>query len=256
MMARKRQLSKKITWGKGLGFGDEKVLVLHADDAGSDPFINTAIFESLKKGIIQSCSVLVEGYPDEFLFKIRDYDYDVGLHFNATKPDCSDQIDAQFRYMVKKGVVPTHIDSHMGSIFMVPQIARTYIDFAQRKNIPALVPDIRLSTYRRFKYFGICLEGFREYRGLRIDDMYVLSMLGGESFEEKKQIFLGFLDTIRPGITEIILHISSNLDWRKWYWEWELFEDPDVLEKLDSFTLTNWKEIWRRYGTATSSLQT
>jgi hypothetical protein len=84
--------------------------------------------------------------------------------------------------------------------------------------------------------------------------MHVLSMLGGESFEEKKQRFLMFLDTIRPGITEIILHISSNLNWRKWYWEWELFEDPDVLEKLNSFTLTNWKEIWRRYGNA-SNLQ-
>jgi hypothetical protein len=254
MMDRTKQLSK-VTWGKGLGFEDEKVLILHADDAGLDSFTNAAIFESLNQGVIQSCSVLVKGYPDEFLFKIRDYDFDVGLHFNATKPDCSDQIDAQFRYMVKKGVVPTHIDCHKGSIFMVPQIARTYIEFARIKNIPILVPDIKPSTYRRFKTFGIRLEGFRGYNGVRVDDMHVLSMLGGESFEEKKQRFLMFLDTLKPGITEVILHISSNPDWKKWLWEWKLFEDPDVLEKLNYFTLTNWKEIWRRYDIA-NNLQT
>lgn len=239
------------TWGEGLGYKDEKVLILHADDAGSNPHINTAIFESLKQGIIQSCSVLVEGYPDEFLFKIRDYDYDVGLHFTV-----SSSINAQFKYMVKKGVVPTHIDSHQASVFIAPQIAKVYIEYAELKNIPALVPEFKPSVYRRFRSAGLRLDGFRDYRGIRIDDMYVLSMLGGESFEEKKQTFLYFLDTLKPGITEIVLHISANLNWRKWYWEWELFEDKDVLEKLNSFTLTNWKEIWRRYECATNNLQT
>lgn len=239
------------TWGHGLGYGDKKVLILHADDAGLNSHVNTAIFKSLKQGIIQSCSVLVENYPDEFLFKIRDYDFDVGLHFTARSP-----IFAQYKYMVKKGVVPTHIDSHQALVFVIPELAKSYIDYAKLKNVPPLVPDIKPSVYRRFRSAGLNLEGFRGYKGIRIDDMYVLSMLGGESFEEKKQRFLMFLDTLKPGITEVVLHISSDINWKKWYWEWELFEDVDVLRKLNSFTLTNWKEIWRRYEYATNNLQT
>tara|TARA_Y100000034_G_scaffold43496_3_gene53089 strand:- start:16040 stop:16765 length:726 start_codon:yes stop_codon:yes gene_type:complete len=235
-----------MSWGSHLGFNNEKVLLLHADDAGSDPYINTAIFESLKQGIIQSCSVLVRGYPDKFLFKIRDYDHDVGLHFNA-RDSSSFGIDAQHKYMAKKGVVPSHIDSHGGSIFFDPRITKVYREYAKYKNIPCFVPEIKISTLRRFRKLGLHLNGFRGYKGIRVDYFYILSMLGGESFEEKKRNFLMLLDGLRPGITKIILHISSNLDHRKWYWEWELFEDPDVLDKLSSFTFTNWKEMWSRY---------
>jgi len=237
-----------MTWGSRLGFKNEKVLILHADDAGSNPHINTAIFESLKQGIIQSCSVLIKDYPDEFLFKIRDYDFDVGLHFDATELNCSRQIDAQFKYMVKKGVVPTHIDSHRGSIFLYPQIAKIYINYANARNIPILAPDRREEIIARFTSIGLDLSGFDDYEGLEVDDFYVLSMLGGKSFEEKKHNLLMLLDNIKPGITHIVLHISSNLDCRKWHWEWKLFEDNEVLDKLNSFTLTNWKEIWYRYG--------
>jgi len=233
------------TWGRHLGFKDEKVLILHADDAGSDPDVDTAIFESLQQNIIQSCSVLVKDYPDGFLFKIREYDYDVGLHFHTTKVDCLHQLDSQYKYMVKKGVVPTHIDSHQGTVFMVPEITRTYIAYGNYRNIPILAPSIKPSTYRRYRDVGLRLDGFRGYKGIRVDDLFILSMLGGESFEEKKHIFLAFLDTVKPGITEVILHISANTNWSKWFWEWKLFEDKDVLEKLKGFTLTNWKELWR-----------
>lgn len=237
-----------MTCGSRLGFGDRKVLILHADDAGVDEYINTAIFQSLSQGFIQSCSVILNcGYPDKFLFKIRNYNYDVGLHFNPTSLDFSKQISFQFRYMAKKGVYPSHIDSHGGAVFSLPQLAETYINYSKQMNVPILVPNRKKETVRRFEMLGLNLSGFDNYQGLRIDDIHVLSMLGGESFEEKKTIFLNLLDNIQPGITQIVLHISSNLNWRKWYWEWELFEDEDVLTKLNSFVLTNWKEMWSRY---------
>lgn len=233
--------------GKFLGFNDERVLIFHADDAGDDPFINEAIYDTLNRGIVQSCSVLIKGYPDKFLFKIRDYDYDVGLHFFATSDNPSRQVDEQFKYMVKKGVYPTHIDSHCGSFFVIPEVARACTNYAAAKDIPIVVPDVKPSTIRRFRSFGLHLQGFKGYNGVRIDDMYVLSMLGGESYEEKKLRFLGLLQTIKPGVTQIILHMTSNPDWKKWYWEWELFKDPDVIQALQPFTITNWKEIWKRW---------
>jgi len=221
----------------------DKQLILHADDAGYKEHIDHAILNSLKQNIVQSCSVLMDNFPDKFLFKVRDFDYDVGLHFNSPKTDFLYHMDAQYKYMAKRDVIPTHIDSHGGAIFVIPDIARAYIEYGEYRNTPILVPKAKEDTIARFQSLGLNLSGFDNYHGFRIDDFYVLSMLGGDSYEEKKYKFLYLLDNVQPGITQIVLHISSNPDWKKWYWEWKLFEDKDVLNKLEEFDLTNWKKI-------------
>ena len=70
-------------WAERLGFGDIKVLILHADDGGMFAGTNSAIFSLLSEDEIQSASLMVPtAYYGEFVDDYNDLTnvLDVGVH--------------------------------------------------------------------------------------------------------------------------------------------------------------------------------
>ena len=72
-----------MKWSERLGYRpDEKVVIIHADDAGITSGTNKAIQDLFKKNILQSCSVFANSSATDHFLDIHDSNWDIGLHFN------------------------------------------------------------------------------------------------------------------------------------------------------------------------------
>ncbi|MFD0617270.1 carbohydrate deacetylase [Paenibacillus sp. GCM10027629] len=121
-----------------------KYVIINADDYGLSRGVNRGIIEAHQAGIVTSASLIVNkpGVKDAIALAKRNPRLGVGLHFNLSdgKPtsppflvpslvnidgffhnqshewreeDVERELHAQWELMLRKGIYPTHIDSHM-----------------------------------------------------------------------------------------------------------------------------------------------
>jgi len=121
-----------------------KYVIINADDFGLSRGVNRGIIEAHKAGIVTSASLMVNkpGLKDAIAQAKRNPRLGVGLHFNLTdgtpisppylvptlvnlygyfhnqshhwrEEDVERELHAQWELMRRKGIYPTHIDSHM-----------------------------------------------------------------------------------------------------------------------------------------------
>ncbi|HEO70481.1 MAG TPA: ChbG/HpnK family deacetylase, partial [Candidatus Hydrogenedentes bacterium] len=125
---------------------------------------------------------------------------------NEVELELRAQIDAALRM----GIKPTHLDSHMGTLFSSPLFFHRYIKVGKEYGIPILAPGGHL-TYI-LQEMPEQLELVRNIAqqvwdsGFPVIDDVVAATYDWKSFEEKKGKILHILRTMPPGITEIIQH--------------------------------------------------
>ena len=200
-------------WASKLGYGDAKVLILHADDGGMFTGANTAIQDLLETGAIQSASLMTPPafYP-QFVewHNLQTDTYDVGVHLTLNsewgfyrwgpefappksvkrilehsffcwgwKPVLPNkiiknwlcraprtvrkEIGQQIEVAVsgdalsvpsipKMDPAPSHLDTHMGAVFVRKSHFKKYLEVALDTGIPAL-------TFSNFEETLSCLSG-------------------------------------------------------------------------------------------------
>jgi hypothetical protein len=149
----------------------------------------------------------------------------------------------------------------MGTLYGHPDYIKVFFKVAQEYGIPANVIDISDSEV---------LAGFRK-QGYPITDEvvnlaasyslpkldYFTSVPNGATYEEKIENFKSLIQSLKPGLTEIIFHPSvptENLktitnSWQQRVWEAQMFSDPALIQffKDEGIIFTNWKEIMKRF---------
>lgn len=184
---------------------------------------------------------------------------DVVTH--ASPDEVETEIRAQIEKSLSLGHRPTHIDTHMGTLYGSPEYARVFFKVAQEYNIPANVIDLSVPEIaNKFRKQGYpineeLLSYADTYRLPKLDDF--TSVPTGPTYEEKRFAFLALVKTLRPGLTEIIFHPSVETDnlrtitgsWQQRVWEADLFADPIVHQffKQEGIIITDWKEIMKRF---------
>ncbi|MBC6998915.1 polysaccharide deacetylase family protein [Cytophaga sp. FL35] len=180
---------------------------------------------------------------------------------NASAEEVEKEIRAQIEQSLAWGFRPNHIDTHMGTLYADPGYVEAFLRVAQEYKIPANVIDISNPKV---------LEGFRK-EGYPLDDSvvemiatYQLPKLDffssapkGGTYEEKVENFKTLVNSLRPGLTEIIFHPSVQTEnlkeitnsWQQRVWEAEMFADPNLLDffKKEDIIFTNWMEIMERF---------
>ncbi len=185
---------------------------------------------------------------------------DVVIH--ATAEEVETEVLAQIDKVLAMGFTPTHIDTHMGTLYATIEYLKVFLKIANEYNIPANAIDLsdpKIAEY--FKQAGYPID--EEVVGLLGD--YTLPKLDffssvpeGKTYEEKRENFFNLLNSLEPGLTEIIFHPSVETDnlktimdpWRQRVWEAQLFSDPVVKEFFEEndIIITTWKEIMKRHG--------
>ena len=272
-----------------LGFPeDAKMLIIHADDLGVAHSENMASFKAIENGSVNSASVMmptpwvmevanyVKSHPDT---------HDFGLHLVLSSewknyrwgpvssidqvpslvnkhgyfhPGCQSEINleevetelrAQIDRAYAMGIVPTHLDSHMGCLFQNQELIEIYLKMGQEYRLPVLITNqVPLALIERYDV-KVVLEDALTI----MPDQYVI---GPESY------YVNAIKNLKPGLSTFLIHTAYDnhelqgmtIDHPNWGSAWrqkdyDYFTSDECKELLEkeNIHLVTWRQIKEAY---------
>lgn len=289
------------TVAQKLGFGaDERLLIIHADDAGMCHSANLGTIEATSKGIVNSTSVMTPcaWFPEMAAYCREHPDLDVGVHATLTSEwkyyrwrpvapydkvpglldsegflfrdvmgaaqsgrpeEVEQELRAQIQLAIAFGIKPTHLDSHMGTVFARPDFFQAYRKVANEFKLPYLLPRLTPDRLEKMspavRATAAALQKLMDSSGeFTLDDL--VSIEGDVPLEKQKQFYIDAIRQLRPGITQIIIHLGvdgpelaaiSGTHARR-DMDRQVFMDLEVKQVIESekVHLITWREIGER----------
>lgn len=131
---------------------------------------------------------------------------------HASPEEVEIEIRAQIERALQFGLKPTHIDSHMGTLFAHPRFLDAYLRVGKEYNIMPMVPGPTPEMIARAKEGGVDLPGLAQdldRQGYVILDLLNTSVVGND-YDTRKAAFHAFVRSLKPGVTELIVHLSGD----------------------------------------------
>ncbi len=184
-----------------------------------------------------------------------------GVAQHASAKEVETEIRAQIEKFISLGWKPTHMDSHMGTVFARPDYLKVYLKISEEYGIPAAVVNFSteevINIYKKEGY-PITEEVVKivsDYNMPKLD--FYTSVPREATYEELRNNFFKMVKSLNPGLVQVFFHpsiLTENLktitnSWQQRVWEAELFSDP-VVKKFfedEGIVITNWKEIMDRF---------
>ena len=157
---------------------------------------------------------------------------------------------------------PSHIDTHMGTLYGSVDYVKVFLKTAEEYGIPANAIDLSnpevVAHYRKAGYpiTDDVIKLLKDYKLPKLDNFTAVP--NGKTYEEKRENFFKLVKSLKPGLTEIIFHpsiVTDNLksitgSWQQRGWEAEMFSDPVVKQFFadNDIELTNWTEIMKMFN--------
>ncbi len=178
----------------------------------------------------------------------------------AKPAEIETEIRAQIERAISRGIRPSHVDTHMGTLYARPDYTEVYCRVAAEYRIPAMVLEPSPKIIEKFRQRGIAPSELMqkvldEYPLPKLDDFD--SVPEGKTYAEKLENFYAQVRGLDPGITEIIFHPSIETEglrhitgsWQQRVWEAQMFSDPQVKQFFqgEGILFTNWKEMMKRW---------
>ncbi|MGI8402337.1 MAG: polysaccharide deacetylase family protein [Gemmatimonadaceae bacterium] len=113
------------------------------------------------------------------------------------------EVDRELRAQVERalalGIRPTHLDSHMGSLFTTPELIAVYVKVAHDYHLPFLAVK---GTPLAAAQAGVSPQ----------DVVLDAVVIAGENIprDQWKAWYLRAIDNLKPGITEMIVHLGHD----------------------------------------------
>ncbi|MGC9352846.1 MAG: exo-alpha-sialidase [Mariniphaga sp.] len=180
---------------------------------------------------------------------------------NATPEEVEMEIRAQIDKMLAMGYNPTHIDTHMGTLYGSPEFLKVFLKVAEEYKIPANAIDLsnpKVAAFYREAGYPVneeVIEMLGNYNLPHLDNFG--SVPKGKTYDEVKANFFKLVNALDPGLTEIIFHPSVETEnlktitgsWQQRVWEAEMFADPEVIRFFgeNEVIITTWREVMERF---------
>lgn len=187
----------------------------------------------------------------------------------------ADEVEAEIRAQLARaqamGFQPTHLDSHMGTLFAKPEFLERYIKVGMENKIPVMLPgghDTMISEQLPapfVPYLRMAGENLWNAGLPVLDDLHNLSYdwkyPTGELTDAALQKFSTgkYMETIRqikPGLTMVIMHCTSPTEVFSYISNSGKTRKGDLLAMIDpalkkflekeGFILTTWREVKER----------
>jgi hypothetical protein len=308
------------TYGERLGWSaDDRVVILHVDDAGMSHDSNVGTLRAIQEGVANSMSVMMPcpWVPELVKALEADPSLDAGLHLTLTSewtdycwgplagkdstpglvdergcmwrnvaqvvdhasPDeIETEIRAQLRRAREIGFEPTHLDSHMGTLFATPEYLERYLRVGADEAIPVMFPGGH-NTHLRQQYLaetGGIPDNLKQsaevghavwQSGLPVlDDLHNTSYGwrpegGGDApaadwRDVKVERYSEALRSLEPGVTMVIMHatetsenfpfISGSGPTRQGDLDAMLAPELKRVIEEEGLILTTWRELMQR----------
>ena len=277
-----------------------KILIINADDFGVQASTNKAVLELFEKGLISSASLLTVAQDSQDAATIaakkklpvgvhltinsddkerrwhtnssaKSLNDDKGLLYDnkvlalkAKSKDVTQELEAQYRFMVKNGCVPDHADNHCATLYGINgrMFFINAFRFCKKYSLPFRFPKSPAFLERQLKRRvpGVLLFAHKmivntakRYDVFMPDDIVTnpYSIENIQTYDSLRDYYVEQIRTMAPGITEVFLHPSypigispSNVDnaWLKREFELKLLQSGDLLEVAakQKITVCSW----------------
>ena len=178
---------------------------------------------------------------------------------HASPDEVETELRAQLDRCLTLGLTPTHLDTHMGTVFDTPEFLDRYIKVAAEKGIPVMMPGghatflLKESPEMKEKIRPL---GDKVWAlGLPVlDDLH--TGYGCKDARDKKAQVIKFLHAVKPGVTQFIVHCTRPSETFKSISgsgpmrlaELEALTSPEVKKAIadEKIILTTWRELKER----------
>ncbi|MFO7973910.1 MAG: polysaccharide deacetylase family protein [Candidatus Hydrogenedentota bacterium] len=177
----------------------------------------------------------------------------------ATADEIETEIRAQIALAEKLGMPITHLDSHMGTLFYVPEYFERYVKIGIEKQIPILIISGYEVEDQRQQALAERLQKASKNvweAGLPVLDHLMTSTADTSDPDVMIEALIDNLRNLKPGITQIILHatrpgenfsaISSSGGKREAELEMVLSDKVREVIEEEGIILTTYKELMKR----------
>jgi chitin disaccharide deacetylase len=193
---------------------------------------------------------------------------------HASADEVEKEISAQLDRARSMGFEPTHLDSHMGTLFATPEFLKRYIKLGIENHIPVMLPgghDLLIqqqmnatdATIKQLRIIGNTLWA----AGLPVlDDLHNYSydwkIPDSVKADDKKlqayktQKYIDALKLLKPGVTMMIMHCTAPSEIFKYISDTGPLRKGDLLAMLnpafkkalkdEGIILTTWRELKER----------
>ena len=176
----------------------------------------------------------------------------MGLHMQGRTREAALEIERALAF----GIKPTHLDTHMGTLYTRKDFFDVYTKLGKEYGIPVMVmrPTPEAIQYGKLTGSPIGEDALKkiEADGYAMLD-YLNTGVQGKTPAERKEAYKKFLRTMKPGVTMLIVHLGMNDpelkattgSWEQRYGDFLAFTDPEIeaLIKELGIKLTTWREM-------------
>lgn len=184
---------------------------------------------------------------------------------NATPQEIETEVRAQIERALAFGIKPTHLDTHMGTLYTRKDFFDVYTKLGKEYGIPVMVmrPTLEAIQYGKLTGSPITEDVLKkvEADGFAMLD-YLVTGVSGKNPAERKEAYKTFLRNLKPGVTMLIVHLgmddpelkATTGSWQQRYGDFLAFTDPEIeaLIKELGIKLTTWREMgkvaWKSNG--------
>jgi predicted glycoside hydrolase/deacetylase ChbG (UPF0249 family) len=193
---------------------------------------------------------------------------------NASADEVEKEIRAQVDRAIKMGFVPTHLDSHMGTLFATPAFTERYVKVGVEKKIPVMLPAGHATLIQAEMNLPQAMVQQMRQIGKMVwaSGLPVLDDLHNESYDwkipaeiknddKKMQAFktekyIAAIKSLRPGLTMMIMHCTATTEVFPHISDSGPVRKADMLAMIDpalkealkkeGIILTTWRELKER----------
>jgi predicted glycoside hydrolase/deacetylase ChbG (UPF0249 family) len=173
-----------------------------------------------------------------------------GVAAHAKPEEAEREIRAQIDRAITVGIHPTHLDTHMGTLFSTPGLFAAYVKVAHEYHLPFLVVKV---TDARATLLSVLSD-----KDIVLD---ALVIAGPDVRREQwKEFYLSAVKSLKPGLTEMIVHLGHDdaelqavmVDhpdfgsaWRQR--DFDVITSPEFKQALkdNKVVLVQWKDLGR-----------
>jgi chitin disaccharide deacetylase len=191
--------------------------------------------------------------PDGYMWRSE-----VQTAMKATPQEIEIELRAQIEKALAAGLKPTHLDTHMGTLYTRKDFFDVYTRLGREYGIPIMAmrptPEaIEYATKSRTPIGAADLSQLERDGFVLLD--YLVTGVPGRNFAERKEAYKTFLRNLKPGVTMLIVHLglddaelkAATGSWEARYGDYLSFTDPEIaaLIKELGIKLTTWREMGR-----------
>ncbi len=166
------------------------------------------------------------------------------------KPDeVEKELRAQIEHAVRLGLIPSHLDNHMGSLYglvtgrhFLDIVFKLCAEYGLPFRLPRHLSEQHMQTLAKERIQEIqSLTRSLEEKGFVLPD-YLLTVEHGDSYESTWEKYADIFRNLKPGVTELYIHVAVECPeikavtgaWERRVWDHRVFKDPRTRALLDS----------------------